>query len=128
MLKARFSAVLLVVFMLLGSLPAFAWDETGHKITAYIAWQRMTPEARDRVIKTLLSAPEDSDIGTFFVGYGSRTADARRREYFMTIATWPDIIRDKNFNTRFTKYANSNWHYADTFWKYENGKPVLVES
>jgi hypothetical protein len=112
----------------MGSLPTFAWDETGHKITAYIAWQRMTPEAKDRVIKTLLAAPEDSDIGTFFVGYGSRTADARRREYFMTIATWPDIIRDKNFNTRFTKYANSNWHYTDTFWKYEGGKSVLVES
>jgi hypothetical protein len=128
MLKARFSAVLLMVFMLLGGVPAFAWDETGHKITAYIAWQRMAPETRERVIKTLLAAPEDSDIGTFFAGYGSRTADTRRREYFMLMATWADIIRDKNFNTRFTKYANSNWHYTDTFWKYEDGKSVLVES
>ena len=128
MLKARSSAVLLVIFLLAGSVPVFAWDETGHKITAYIAWQRMTPETRDRVIRTLLAGPEDSDLGTFFAGYGSRTADTRRREYFMLIATWADIIRDKNFNTRFTKYANSNWHYADTFWKYENGKSVLVES
>src|SRR3982751_2744987 len=119
--------VFLLVF-LSSAIPAFAWDETGHKITAYIAWQRMTPDTRDRVIKTLLAAPEDSDVGTFFAGYGSRTADSRRREYFMIIATWADIIRDKNFNTRFTKYANSNWHYADTFWKYEKGKSVLVES
>ncbi len=117
-----------MVFFLLASVPAFAWDETGHKITAYIAWQRMTPETRDRVIKTLLAAPEDSDIGAFFAGSGSRTADARRREYFMLIATWPDIIRDKSLNTRFTKYANSNWHYTDTFWKFENGKSVLVDS
>ena len=39
-----------------------AWDETGHKITAYIAWQRMTPATRERVIKILTSAAEDSQL------------------------------------------------------------------
>ena len=127
MLKARISAIFLIVILLFLSVPAMAWDENGHKITAYIAWQRMTPEVRDRVIKTLLAAPEDSDLATFFAGYGSRSPDSRRREYFMTIATWPDIIRDKNFNTRYTKYHHGDWHYADTLWKYEKGKSVLVE-
>jgi hypothetical protein len=127
MFKAK-CAFFLMAVLLTASLPTYAWDETGHKITAYIAWQRMTPEVRDRVIKILLAGPEDSDIPTFYAGYGSRTAESRKREYFMLIATWPDIIRDKNLNTRFTKYANSNWHYADTFWKYENGKAVIVES
>src|SRR5438045_5434674 len=112
MLKARFSAIFLAGCILFAGLPAFGWAETGHKITAYIAWQHMTPEARDRVIKVLLAGPEDSDIPTFFVGYGSRSQESRRREYFMVISTWPDIIRDKKLNTRFTKYANSNWHYA----------------
>ena len=127
MLKAKISLIFLIASLLVMSAPAFAWDETGHKITAYIAWQRMTPEVRERVIKTLLAAPEDSDIGTFFAGYGSRTIDSRRREYFMLMATWADIIRDKNFDVRFKKYANSNWHYDDTFWKYEKGKAVIVE-
>lgn len=128
MLKARLSAIFLVVSFLLISAPVYAWDETGHKITAYIAWQRMTPEARERVVKTLLAGPEDSDLATFFAGYGSRTLESRRREYFMLIATWADIVRDKNFATRSSKYHNSNWHYDDTFWKFEKGKPVLVES
>lgn len=127
MLKERVSAFFLIASVLFLSVPAMAWDETGHKITAYIAWQRMTPEVRDRVIKTLLAAPEDSAIGTFYAGYGSRTLESRRREYFMLMATWPDIIRDKNFNTRFTKYHHGDWHYADTFWKYEKGKAVIVE-
>lgn len=113
--------------MLFVSLPAFGWDENGHKVAAYIAWQRMTPEAKDRVIRILLTAPEDSDIGAFFVGAGSRTQESRRREYFMTMATWADIIRDKSLNTRYTKYHNGNWHYADTLWKFEKGKAVLIE-
>lgn len=109
-------------------LPAFAWDETGHKITAYIAWQRMTPEVREKVIKTLLSAPEDSQIGTFYASYGSRTSESRKREYFMLMATWADIIRDKAFDNRFKKYHKGNWHYADTFWQWKDGKAVFIES
>ena len=110
------------------AMPMFAWDETGHKITAYIAWQRMTPDVREKVFKILLSAPEDSQIGAFYVGNGSRLIDSKKREYFMLMATWPDIIRDKAFDTRFKKYHNANWHYADTFWTWKNGKAVMVES
>jgi S1/P1 Nuclease len=108
--------------------PVFAWDETGHKITAYIAWQRMTPEVRERVVKLLLTAPEDSDIGALYMSNNSRSLESKRREFFMLMATWPDIIRDKSFETRFKKYANGNWHYADTFWTWKDGKAVLVDS
>lgn len=124
--------ILLVISMLSAvmglSVPAFAWDETGHKITAYIAWQRMTPDVRERVIKVLLSAPEDSQIGTFYAGYGSRLPDSRKREFFMVIATWPDIIRDTKFEVRNKKYANSPWHYSDTFWEWKDGKAVMVNT
>ena len=108
------------------SAPTFAWDETGHKITAYIAWQRMTPEVREKVIKILLSAPEDSQIGAFYASSGSRLADTRKREFFMVMATWPDIIRDTKFEVRNKKYANSPWHYSDTFWQWKDGKVVFV--
>ena len=59
----------------------FAWDEVGHKSTAYIAWQQMTPAVRDAVIKLLTSAPEDSQLATFYASYGSRTEDSRKREF-----------------------------------------------
>ena len=104
----------------------FAWDEVGHKITAYIAWQQMTPAVRDAVIKLLTSAPEDSQLATFYASYGSRTEDSRKREFFMLAATWPDIIRDRNFDTRFKKYAHSNWHYTDTAWTEKDGKVQQV--
>lgn len=108
--------------------PAFAWDESGHKITAYIAWQQMTPDVRDKVIKILRSAPEDSQLATFYMPYGSRSEDARKRDFFMITATWPDIIKDRGFHTRYESYNHSNWHYFDTLWMMKDGKVVFVDS
>src|SRR5215813_3327858 len=100
MKKAFFQVLLLAALSLVSAVNSMAWDEAGHKITAYIAWQQMTPDVRERVIKILLTAPEDAQLSTFFMPYGSRTVDARRLDFFMLISTWPDIIRDRNFNVR----------------------------
>ncbi|HEV7929375.1 MAG TPA: S1/P1 nuclease, partial [Nitrosospira sp.] len=118
------SAYLFAVLMLVAALPAFGWDETGHKITAYIAWQQMTPQTRENVIKILRAAPEDAQLSTFYMGYGGRSDEARKREFFMIVATWADIIRDRDFETRMKKYHHSNWHYSDIFWKTLDGKIV----
>lgn len=104
----------------------FAWDDVGHKITAYIAWQQMTPAVRDAVIKLLTAAPEDSQLATFYLPYGSRSDEAKMREFFMIAASWPDIVRDRNFETRYKKYHHSNWHYTDTPWTVKDGKVVQV--
>ena len=128
MFRKILCAGLLAAVMGSFAVPAFAWDETGHKITGYIAWQQMTPEVRDKVIKILLSAPEDSQIATFYFPYGTRTVDTRKREYFMLMATWADMIRDKAFDARFKKYHNANWHYADRFWQWKDGKAVFIDT
>lgn len=122
----RVAVLILFVAGISGS--AFGWDETGHKITAYIAWQRMTPEVREKVVKILLSAPEDSDISTFYLPYGSRSAESRKREYFMLMATWADIIRDKAFPVRAKNYDRGDWHYNNTFWKFEKGGVVMIDN
>ena len=126
MLKPISHSLLFAIILFSLFIPTLAWDETGHKITAFIAWQRMTPEVREKVIQVLLAAPEDSQIGTFYFPYGTRTAEARKREFFMLMATWPDIIRDTKFSVRNKKYANSPWHYSDTFWQWKDGKVVFV--
>jgi len=110
-------------------MPVFAWDETGHKITAYIAWQQMTTDVRDKVIKLLRAAPEDSQIGAFNIEYGSRPRESRERDFFVIIATWPDMIKDKKLRARFDKYAKdqSDWHYINQFWTWKDGKGRMVE-
>lgn len=117
-----FSALLLLIT----AFPATAWDDVGHKITGYIAWQRMSPAARERVIKILRAAPEDSHLSAFYMGFGPQTEDEKRLAYFMLMPTWPDIVRDRAFPNRNAKYHHSNWHYDDTFWKQVNGKAEFL--
>lgn len=119
--KLLFTVIINIVFVLTAS----AWDDTGHKLATYIAWEQMSPQARERAIKILLSAPEDSDLSVFYL-QDSRSAAAKQRELFMIASTWADIVRDKNFKIRNAKYHHGTWHYLDTFWRYANGKVELV--
>ncbi len=123
--KFRWSAFA-ALMIVLSALPAFAWDDVGHKITAYIAWTRMSQQARNNVIRILREAPEDSDLATFYMSSGPEPEAVRQREYFELVATWADIIRDRKFDTRYKKYHKATWHYADTFWKQVNGKVELL--
>lgn len=96
---------------------AVAWDDVGHKTTAYIAWQRMSPAAREAVIRILRTAPEDSHLSALYMQYGPEPDEVKKLEYFMLTATWADIVRDRAFENRQKKYHKSNWHYDDTFWR-----------
>lgn len=127
MLRKICRILLFASILLLTSFPVAAWDEVGHKITAYIAWQRMTPATRERVIKILREAPEDSQLATFYasngyVGAGVRGEESRHRAFFMMSAYWADIVRDREFPVRQRKYHHSNWHYSDRFWTLRDGK------
>lgn len=124
MLKIKFLFLLIFCFAPLVSI--FAWDDVGHKTIAYLAWQKMTPQAREQAIKILRSAPEDSDIGTFFMNT-ARNLQARQTDYFMLMATWADIVRDRDFKVRYKKYHHGTWHYLDTFWREgAGGNPEIV--
>jgi hypothetical protein len=112
--------------MLATFVPVFAWHDEGHKTTGYIAWQRLTPQAREAVIRILRAAPEDSHIGAFYPVFGIQPEDVRKMEFFYLIPTWADMVRERSFPVRNRKYHHSNWHYYDTFWRNDNGKVVFV--
>lgn len=116
------------LFILLAgfSSSALAWDDVGHKITVWIAWQRMSPEARSEVIRILRKSPEDSQLSALYMVYGPEPEETRQLEFFMVTATWPDIVRDRDFPVRFRKYHHSNWHYADTFWRQVDGRAEIL--
>ncbi len=105
----------------------FSWDEVGHKLTAYIAWEQMTPAAREKAFDILMSAPENSDLNVPYDAFNSRSEAVKRRELFMFASIWPDVIRDRKFETRHKIYNNSNWHYSDIFWRQEGEKAVVLE-
>lgn len=126
MIKFAIRTAVIAAISLSFSIPALAWDDVGHKITGYIAWQRMSPAARDKVISILRAAPEDSHLSAFFLSSGPQSNEAKRLAYFMLMPTWADIVRDRTFAARFAKYHKSNWHYDDTFWKQVNGKAEFL--
>jgi S1/P1 Nuclease len=126
MFRTAMHAFVLCVVLSTFCFPALGWDSAGHKVVAYVAWQQMTPAVREKVIKILRSAPEDSGLAAFYMPYGSQSVEARQREFFMIAATWADMIKDKDFDVRNKKYSNSNWHYFDTLWTDKGGKVVIL--
>ncbi|MCU1289033.1 MAG: Nuclease [Acidobacteria bacterium] len=121
MLKITAKVILVILPILVLAFSASAWDDAGHKLSAYIAWQRMTPEAREKATKILLASPADADLSVFYL-QDSRSEAAKKRELFMIAATWADIVRDRKFKERYDKYHHGNWHYSDTFWRSTGGK------
>ena len=119
-------ALLVAIFLVFISLNTYSWDDVGHKITGYIAWQRMNPTARANVIKLLRAAPEDSHLSAFYMAYGPRSQEAKQFDYFTFVPTWADVVRDRAFPVRYEKYHRSNWHYSDTFWRSVDGKVVVI--
>lgn len=122
----RVNALFLIIIISVAASSVSAWDDAGHKISAYIAWEQMTPAARERAAKILLSAPEDADLSVFYM-QDSRSVAVRQRELFMIASTWADIVRDKKFQARFEKYHKGNWHYSDTFWSDKAGRVEILK-
>jgi hypothetical protein len=119
----KFCLVLVLVCLLIAPHSAMAWNETGHKVVARIAWDNLKPETRDKVMALLLYAPEDSGIGLLNF-YDSRQLPYKQRDWFAMLSTWPDIVKDRNAPVRGAKYGHGGWHYTNFFWREVNGVPT----
>lgn len=83
---------LLISAVLLGlAAPAFAWNATGHRIIAAIAYSRLTPEARARVDELLRKHP---DYASLLTRDSPPDPGARSRAAFLDAAVWPDQIKE----------------------------------
>ena len=116
---------LIFLSLFLSTVNALAWDDTGHKLTTKIAWQNMTPAAREKAFQLLMQAPEDSGILNLLAS-DSRSFAARQEAMFVTASVWADLVRDDKFPNRKKNYHHGTWHYTDTFFRQNNGKIELV--
>ncbi len=122
----RCFVVLIVVAGLLLPQSAFAWNYTGHEVVARIAWERMKPQTRKKVIALMLHAPADADLASLLPA-DNRPMAVRQRDFFVVASTWADIIKDREKPARLEKYSRSIWHYINYFWKVENGRVIDVD-
>jgi S1/P1 Nuclease len=110
----------------------YAWDNEGHMIVAYVAYQKLTPAARDRANTLLKLNPKYNDwLATLPAGTSSADKDMM---IFMIAATWPDQIKkdatytmdgsdngnrpdgspDPTRNTGYDdKLMHKYWHFVD---------------
>jgi hypothetical protein len=80
---------LLLIFVL--SVPSYGWSDTGHMAVAFVAYQKLTPQARARV-DALVSLNPRLHIWNGMIPAGTSAA-RRRMMLFMIAATWPDQIK-----------------------------------
>jgi len=112
----RLLAVAAAALVLLLPAPLFAWNATGHQLVAAIAWDRMTPAARQQAIALLRAAPADACLLNLFPT-DSRPLDVRQREFFVRASTWSDSVRpDRNDTRPCTRFHRRDWHFINFFW------------
>ncbi|MGH9942540.1 MAG: S1/P1 nuclease [Pyrinomonadaceae bacterium] len=103
-MRSSFRAFARCLLLLLASIPAFAWDDTGHMVVASIAYNRLTPAAKAKVDRLMARAkPEPGrwpDRGFVFF--------CEHRYNPVTIACWMDDVRDSSLHSNL-----GEWHYIN---------------
>jgi len=116
--RARF--VLLPLLALLSPTDLSAWWDGGHKLSAQIAYEELSPEERTWVMELLTRNPTHPEL------FEERIAaelgegidpEARERWYFSQASVWADLIRESRGYPRAKEinalYHRSGRHYAD---------------
>src|SRR5262245_28061637 len=101
----RVGLAVIVVAILAAPSPALAWDGKGHMMVAFIAYQQLTPDVKDRVDQLLMLNPLH-DHWLTLIPDGTLEAEKRLR-VFMLAATWADAIkRDPSYSDDGTDNGN----------------------
>jgi hypothetical protein len=86
-LRPLASTLLIVVL----NVSAYGWGNVGHMAVAFVAYNKLTPQARSRANALVRLNPRFS-IWQGMIPAGTSAAN-RRRMLFMIAATWPDQIK-----------------------------------
>jgi hypothetical protein len=93
--------------------PALAWNATGHRIIASIAFRQLTPTQQAKVASMLERHPRFTPDFTDPMPDDVRNSDpvARQEWSFQQAAVWPDIVRSGPPEKR--AFNRSEWHYVN---------------
>jgi len=120
--NSRATATRLILSAVIGllitlSATAHAWDATGHRLGAYVAWASLSFERRAELLTLLESHPRyqedfvDEMPLTVMVG----SEEEKQRWLLGQAAVWPDLARNFDEEDRI-RYNRPTWHYIDGAW------------
>lgn len=100
------------ILLLLAPVSALAWDYTGHRLTAFIAFERMQPETREAILLDLVLHPrfQPDFQGQLPEQFGDLNSAEKMAWFLSQAAVWPDIIRELEEEEK-QKYHHGRWHY-----------------
>ncbi|PKO42523.1 MAG: hypothetical protein CVU31_14350 [Betaproteobacteria bacterium HGW-Betaproteobacteria-4] len=111
--------ILLALLFFAVPAPASAWNAAGHRLTAVIAWQQLSPTTQTAIGKALSRHPD-------YARWVDRSHSSQDVDIFAEAATWPDDIRnDPRFYDDGREPAtpalpgltdtarHKRWHYVD---------------
>jgi len=110
---------LVAFYMLLMILPlrGHAWDDTGHRLSAYVAWELFSSQERLALFDILQQHPRFEqdflDVMPVNVMVGSDLDKARWA--VGQAAVWPDIARGFEAEEQI-RYHRAQWHWIDGAW------------
>jgi hypothetical protein len=107
-------SLIVMVLILFCASQALAWHDGGHKLVAAIAFKRLTPDERKKVLEILKHHPRfDPDFDDQMPGSVAAGSDERQQEWlFQQAAVWPDMARQFHGNLKDT-YHRPLWHYIN---------------
>lgn len=102
-----------------GILPGrlFAWDATGHRLTAYVAWAFMSEQTQHSALTMLRSHPRFQTDFLDLMPADVRASDRfhQDRWLFGQAAIWPDTARGFS-GADSLRYDHPEWHWIDGAW------------
>jgi hypothetical protein len=111
--RLAWSIACALAVLALAATDARAWNHTGHRLSALMAWRELTPDARAAATAILRAHPRyQQDLLGDLPAVGPAGKADPDEWAFMTAATWPDIIRDRRHPMN-RDYHKSAWHYVD---------------
>lgn len=119
MLSARKLALL--GLLLLGQLSlintTYAWDATGHRLSAYLTWDLLLQETRAELQRLLEQHPRyQEDFVEQMPASVMVASDAEKARWaFGQAAMWPDIARGLGGDAQI-RYNRPDWHWVDGAW------------
>ncbi len=109
-----------IALLLATQTSALGWHDNGHMVVAQIAYLRLTPEAKARVDKLLITPQGKLPYIHLCAGY--YTAETCEKTYDpITIAVWMDDFRGDSLNDSYAP-----WHYIN-FNPIFDGVPVRAD-
>lgn len=112
--RPRVAITFAFVAVALSALPALAFNDTGHRIVALVAYRQLDRETRESVVEVLKRHDrfEEDFLNKMPDDVKEASQAVQNTWIFLQAATWPDIARGFRGDDK-SRFHHPTWHYVN---------------